>query len=35
MAYARPGLAMRLQKLDGIAGHDYDWSLNDAAQAGR
>ncbi len=35
MAYARPGLAMRLQKLDGIAGHDYDWSLNDAAQADR
>jgi hypothetical protein len=35
MAYARPGLAMRLQKLDEIVGHDYDWALNDAAQAGR
>ena len=35
MAYAAPGLAMRLQKLDGIAGHGYDWSLNDAAQEGR
>jgi Protein of unknown function, DUF547 len=35
MAYASPGLAMRLQKLDGIAGHGYDWTLNDAAQEGR
>jgi hypothetical protein len=35
MAYAAPVLAMRLQKLDAIAGHDYDWSLNDAAPKGR
>ena len=35
MAYATPGLAMRLQRLDEIAGHGYDWSLNDAAQEGR
>ena len=35
MAYATPGLAMRLQRLDGIAGHGYDWTLNDAAQEGR
>lgn len=35
LAYARPSLAMRLQTLDGITDHDYDWSLNDAAQAGR
>jgi hypothetical protein len=35
LAYATPGLAMRLQKLDGIAAHGYDWSLNDAAGEGR
>lgn len=35
MAYATPGLAMRLQTLDGIAGHGYDWALNDAAHEGR
>lgn len=35
MAYAAPELAMRLQALDGITGHDYDWTLNDAARAGR
>ena len=35
MAYASPALAMRLQTLDGIAGHGYDWSLNDAAPKGR
>jgi hypothetical protein len=35
MAYAVPALAMRLQTLDGIAGHGYDWSLNDAAPTGR
>jgi hypothetical protein len=35
MAYAAPNLAMRLQTLDGIDSHGYDWSLNDAAQKGR
>ncbi|MFL5336120.1 MAG: DUF547 domain-containing protein [Geminicoccaceae bacterium] len=35
MAYADPALAMRLQALDGIAGHGYDWSLNDAAPTSR
>ena len=35
MAYAAPPLALRLRKLDGIAGHDYDWTLNDAALTDR
>ena len=35
LAYARPTLAMRLQTLDGISDHDYDWAFNDAAQGGR
>jgi hypothetical protein len=36
MIYAAPGLAMRLQRLDAIGGHGYDWSLNDdAAREGR
>ena len=35
MAYADPALAMRLQALDGIAGHGYDWSLNDAVPMSR
>lgn len=30
MAYAEPGVAMQLQKLDAIDSHSYDWSLNDA-----
>ena len=30
MAYAEPGVAMQLQKLDAIDGHSYDWRLNDA-----
>lgn len=29
MAYAEPSVAMRLQTLDAIDGHGYDWSLND------
>lgn len=33
MAYAHPELAMQLQELETIAGHDYDWSLNDPAPA--
>lgn len=32
MAYAEPEVAMRLQALDAIAGHGYDWSLNDAGR---
>ena len=35
MAYAEPGTAMQLQKLDDIAGHSYDWRLNDAGPDGR
>lgn len=31
LAYARPELAMRLQKVDRIAGYRYDWSLNEAS----
>lgn len=32
MAYAEPALAMQLQTLDAIAGHSYDWSLNDTGR---
>ena len=35
MAYAAPSLALTLQRLDAIQGYGYDWSLNDAASAGR
>jgi Protein of unknown function, DUF547 len=31
MAYAEPGLAMRLQGFDKISEDDFDWRLNDAA----
>ena len=30
MTYAAPDVAMRLQKLDAIDSHSYDWRLNDA-----
>lgn len=30
-AYAEPDLAMKLEELNGIADHDYDWRLNDAS----
>jgi Protein of unknown function, DUF547 len=30
-AYADPGLAMRLERFDGIDDHRYDWTLNRAA----
>mgnify|MGYP005839772239 CR=1 FL=1 len=32
-AYARPDLAMELDKRRRIDGHDYDWTLNDTATA--
>ena len=32
--YAAPALAARLEKAASIAGHDYDWSLNEADAAG-
>ncbi len=32
--YAAPALAARLEKTASIAGHDYDWSLNEADAAG-
>lgn len=35
MAYAAPATAMKLQTLDDIAGHSYDWRLNDAGLDGR
>ena len=31
MAYAEPGLAMKLQRFDRISGDGFDWRLNDAA----
>ena len=31
MAYAEPGLAMRLQRFDQISDDAFDWRLNDAA----
>ena len=32
-AFARPALAMKLERLDAIDDHDYDWRLNDATAA--
>jgi hypothetical protein len=29
-AFAEPNLAMKLEEIDRLAGHDYDWRLNDA-----
>ena len=34
MAYSEPSLAMRLQTLDEIDRHEYDWRLNDATKGG-
>jgi hypothetical protein len=31
MAYAEPGLAMKLQRFDQITDDGFDWRLNDAA----
>ena len=31
MAYAEPGLAMKLQRFDRISDDGFDWRLNDAA----
>jgi hypothetical protein len=31
MAYAEPGLAMKLQRFDQISDDGFDWRLNDAA----
>ena len=31
MAYAEPGLAMKLQRFDRISDHGFNWRLNDAA----
>jgi hypothetical protein len=31
MAYAEPGLALKLQRFDRISGDGFDWRLNDAA----
>ena len=28
-AFAEPGLAMKLEEINRLAGHDYDWRLND------
>lgn len=33
LAYASPAIAMRLQDLDRITGHGFDWRLNDAPPA--
>lgn len=33
LAYAAPDTAMRLQEFTAIAGHGYDWALNDARTA--
>lgn len=31
-AYAEPTLAMKLEELSGLGGHDYDWRLNDTTK---
>lgn len=31
-AYAEPSLAMKLEEVTGISGHDYDWQLNDTTK---